>query len=45
VEDAARSGENLMPPIVAAVENNATVGEVSDSLRGVFGEYRETVVV
>lgn len=45
VEDAAKSGENLMPRIVAAVEAYATVGEIADVLRGVFGEYRETVVV
>jgi len=45
VEDAARSGENLMPRIVTAVEAYATVGEIADILRGVFGEYRETVVV
>ncbi|MEG9435607.1 methylmalonyl-CoA mutase [Edaphobacter sp. HDX4] len=45
VEDAARSGENLMPRIVGAVEAFATVGEVADILRGVFGEYRESVVV
>ena len=45
VEDAARSGENLMPRIVAAVEANATVGEISDTLRKVFGEYQETVVI
>jgi methylmalonyl-CoA mutase N-terminal domain/subunit len=45
VEDAARGGENLMPRIVAAVEAYATVGEIADVLRGVFGEYRETVVV
>ncbi len=45
VEDAARSGENLMPRIVEAVEAMATVGEVSDALRRVFGEYRESVVV
>lgn len=44
-EDAARSGENLMPRIVAAVEAYATVGEIADVLRGVFGEYRESVVV
>ncbi len=41
VESAARSGENLMPPILAAVEAHATVGEVADVLRRVFGEYRE----
>jgi methylmalonyl-CoA mutase N-terminal domain/subunit len=45
VENAARDGANLMPPILAAVEALATVGEISDALRGVFGEYRETVVV
>ena len=45
VENAARSGANLMPVIVAAVEANATVGEISDSLRKVFGEYKETVVI
>ena len=45
VEDAARSGANLMPHIVAAVEASATVGEISDTLRGVFGEYREAVVI
>ncbi|MCY4635324.1 MAG: methylmalonyl-CoA mutase family protein [Acidobacteria bacterium] len=37
---AARDGTNLVPPIIAAVEALATVGEVSDTLRGVFGEYR-----
>jgi methylmalonyl-CoA mutase N-terminal domain/subunit len=45
VEDAARSGANLMPPIIAAVESRATVGEISGALRKVFGEYRETVVL
>ena len=30
-----------MPPILAAAEACATVGEISDTLRGVFGEYRE----
>jgi methylmalonyl-CoA mutase N-terminal domain/subunit len=38
---AARSDTNLVPPIVAAVEAFATVGEISDALRGVFGEHRE----
>jgi methylmalonyl-CoA mutase N-terminal domain/subunit len=45
VEEAARSGENLMPRIVHAVESYATVGEISDAMRRVFGEYKETVVV
>jgi len=45
VEAAARAGQNLMPSIIAAVENYATVGEISDTLRKVFGEYQEAVVV
>jgi methylmalonyl-CoA mutase N-terminal domain/subunit len=45
IEEAARSGANLMPPILAAVEANATVGEVSDAMRKVYGEYRESVVI
>jgi methylmalonyl-CoA mutase N-terminal domain/subunit len=45
LEDAARSHHNLMPHVLAAVEANATVGEISDTLRKVFGEYREAVVV
>ena len=39
VERAARTDENLMPHIVRAVEAYATLGEISDRLRGVFGEY------
>jgi methylmalonyl-CoA mutase N-terminal domain/subunit len=45
VEDAARSGANVMPRILQAVEACATVGEISDSMRKVFGEYREAVVI
>jgi methylmalonyl-CoA mutase N-terminal domain/subunit len=45
VEDAARSGDNLMPHIIYAVENYCTVGEISDALRRVFGEYQETIVI
>jgi len=40
VKEAARGTANLMPPILAAVEAYATVGEISDALRRVFGEYR-----
>jgi methylmalonyl-CoA mutase, N-terminal domain len=40
VESAARDGGNLMPPIVDAVRNYATLGEISDAMRRVFGEYR-----
>jgi methylmalonyl-CoA mutase N-terminal domain/subunit len=45
IEDAARHGENLMPAIIRAVESNCTVGEISDSLRKVFGEYKEVMVI
>ena len=45
VDQAARSSENLMPPILAAVRAEATVGEISDVLRGVFGEHVETLVL
>ena len=45
VEDAARTGENLMPRILSAVEAHATVGEISDAMRRLFGEYRESVVL
>ncbi|MDE1175940.1 MAG: methylmalonyl-CoA mutase family protein [Edaphobacter sp.] len=45
VIEGARSSENLMPRIQAAVEAYATVGEIADALRSVFGEYRESVVV
>ena len=42
VTRAAREGGNLVPPVIAAVEAFATVGEISDALRAVFGEYEET---
>ncbi len=45
VEDAARNGSNLMPAIIDAVESYCTVGEISDTMRKVFGEYKETVVI
>ncbi len=45
VSDSARNGTNLMPHILTAVEASATVGEIADTLRAVFGEYRESVVV
>jgi methylmalonyl-CoA mutase N-terminal domain/subunit len=35
----ARSGQNVMPAIVEAVETCATVGEIADGLQSVFGEY------
>jgi methylmalonyl-CoA mutase N-terminal domain/subunit len=41
LQSAARSSDNLMPHILACAEAYATVGEISDRLRAVFGEYHE----
>lgn len=43
--DAARGDSNLLPRILAAVENDVTVGEISNALRSVWGEYHEAVTV
>jgi methylmalonyl-CoA mutase N-terminal domain/subunit len=45
VQQAASGTENLMPHIVHAVELYATLGEVADTMREVFGEYQEQVVI
>ncbi|MBS1902241.1 MAG: methylmalonyl-CoA mutase [Bacteroidetes bacterium] len=39
VEAAAREGGNLMPKIIAAVEDRATLGEIANAMRNVFGEF------
>ena len=44
VRAAAAGSMNLVPPVIAAVEARATLGEISDALRGVFGEHRELLV-
>jgi methylmalonyl-CoA mutase, N-terminal domain len=41
----AATPENLLPAILAAVEAYATVGEISDALRRVYGEYQESVII
>jgi methylmalonyl-CoA mutase N-terminal domain/subunit len=41
VERAARQGDNLVPVVAAAVESAATLGEIADAMRRVFGEYRD----
>ncbi len=45
VQQAAAGSENLVPVILAAVQTSATLGEISDALRSVWGEYREQIVV
>jgi methylmalonyl-CoA mutase N-terminal domain/subunit len=41
VSAAARGTDNLVPPIIRAVEASATLGEIADEMRAVFGEHRE----
>jgi len=45
VTRAAADGHNLMPPIIAAVEAKATLGEIAETLRAVFGAFQETATV
>ena len=45
IEEAARGTENLLPRILTAVEAEVTVGEISNRLRSVWGEYRESITV
>jgi methylmalonyl-CoA mutase N-terminal domain/subunit len=41
ITTAAGSGSNLVPAVLAAVEARATLGEIADTLRAAFGEYRD----
>jgi methylmalonyl-CoA mutase N-terminal domain/subunit len=41
LKKAAQGTENIVPPVLEAVKVYATLGEISDTLREVFGEYRE----
>jgi methylmalonyl-CoA mutase N-terminal domain/subunit len=45
LEKAARGGENTMPAFVRCVEAYATIGEICDTLRGVFGVQREFLII
>ncbi len=40
LNDKANSGENIMPTVVEAVENKCTLGEIADTLREIYGEYK-----
>jgi methylmalonyl-CoA mutase N-terminal domain/subunit len=42
---AAREDRNLMPPILECVRAEVTLGEIADTLRGIYGEYREAGLV
>jgi methylmalonyl-CoA mutase N-terminal domain/subunit len=45
LHEAASGEDNLLPPIIDAVKARATLGEISDALRAVFGEHRELITV
>jgi len=45
LEQAARGTDNLMPFILDAVKSYATLGEIANVMRGIFGIHRETVVL
>ncbi|HEX7012808.1 MAG TPA: methylmalonyl-CoA mutase family protein, partial [Steroidobacteraceae bacterium] len=44
IEQAAKGGQNMMPAVVRAINAHATIGEICDVLRGVFGVYRAPLV-
>ena len=45
LEAVARGSDNIVPAMIAAVKSKATLGEISDRLRAVWGEYREVVSI
>jgi methylmalonyl-CoA mutase N-terminal domain/subunit len=45
LEVCARGDENLLHPMIDAVKAYATVGEICDRLRSVWGEHRELITV
>ncbi len=44
LESAARGSENLLPAVLDCVRSYATLGEMCDTLRAVFGEYKEPLI-
>ena len=45
IEDAARFGDNHVPAVLEAVKAYVTLGEITATMKKVFGEYRETAVI
>ena len=45
LEIVARGSDNIVPAVIDAVKAKATLGEISDRLRAVWGEHREVVTV
>ncbi|MEJ2495719.1 MAG: methylmalonyl-CoA mutase family protein, partial [Ignavibacteriaceae bacterium] len=45
LRDAATGNQNLMPILIEAVKSYASIGEISNTLREVFGEYKENITI
>ncbi|HFD05159.1 MAG TPA: methylmalonyl-CoA mutase, partial [Firmicutes bacterium] len=45
LEKKAKGNSNLMPTILEAVKSYASIGEITNTLRKVFGEYKENIVL
>jgi methylmalonyl-CoA mutase N-terminal domain/subunit len=45
ISRAAEKGENVMPYLIDALENGATIGETTKALKKVYGEFREPIVI
>jgi methylmalonyl-CoA mutase N-terminal domain/subunit len=45
ITNAARNSENLMPLIIAAAKSYASMGEIVDAMKAVFGEWEENVII
>jgi Methylmalonyl-CoA mutase, N-terminal domain/subunit len=45
ISKAAEKGENVMPYLIDALENGATIGETTKALKKVYGEFREPIVI
>jgi methylmalonyl-CoA mutase N-terminal domain/subunit len=45
VKKVAKSNKNIMPALIEAVKTYATIGEISDVLREVFGEYKDNLLI
>ena len=45
MKTACEGDDNVMPYLVEAVKTYATLGEIADVMRSVFGEYQQAVIV
>ncbi len=45
LKDAAANGRNIMPSVIECVESYATIGEICDTLRAIWGEYKENITL